>query len=53
MHIPGASAAPVSPIIMVEKEMVWLNCRSMNLAMKVASPARSAAWLTWARTTSR
>lgn len=54
MHIPEVPPAPrVSPIIMVEKEMVWLNCRSMNLAMKVARPASSAAWLTWATTTSR
>lgn len=43
----------LSPIIMVEKEMVWLNCLSMNLAMKVARPASSAARFTCARTTSR
>lgn len=42
-----------SPIIMLEKEMVWLNCLSMNLAMKVARPESSAARLTCARTTSR
>lgn len=42
-----------SPIIMVEKDTVWLNCLSMNLAMKVARPASSAARFTCARTTSR
>lgn len=42
-----------SPIIMVEKETVWLNCLSMNLAMKVARPASSAARFTCARTTNR
>lgn len=64
--IPGekvkSDSAPLSnvdeakdllPIIMVDKETVWLNCLSMNLAMKVARPAKSAAWLTWARITSR
>lgn len=49
LHRPQIS----SPIIMEEKDTVWLNCLSMNLAIKVASPARRAAWLTWARTTSR
>lgn len=49
LHRPQSS----SPIIMEEKDTVWLNCLSMNLAMKVASPASRAAWLTWARTTSR
>lgn len=43
----------LSPIIMVEKETVWLNCLSMNFAIKVARPANSAARLTCARTTSR
>lgn len=38
---------------MADKEVVWLNCFSMNLAMKVAKPASSAAWFTWARITSR
>lgn len=46
-------ATDLLPIIMVDKEAVWLNCLSMNLAMKVARPANSAAWLTWARITSR
>lgn len=43
MHIPGVPAAVILPIIMVEKEMVWLNWRSMNFAIKVARPASSAA----------
>lgn len=46
-------AKDLLPIIMLDKETVWLNCFSMNLAMKVARPANSAAWLTWARITSR
>lgn len=36
----------ISPIIMLEKEMLRVNCLSMNLDMKVARPESSAARLT-------